>query len=776
MLTGIERRCMALLEGCTSRPRRCVVSLVLITLVLSCAGFFLEIDTDGASLYPQSHPVVQATREDRVLFRDQDEVFVLLRARSPEVDFTTPSGLRFLKATHEALAQLPGVETQRVRSVASVLDPEPGMNLLSIPHALDQVPEDETKARILAGRMLESPLVRGLYLSADASVALVSLELGQEKRADGLARINAWVNEQPQDTHEILLTGPVTAEVLLGQRVLSDMLRIIPILIGVLCVLLFATLRSLGGVLVCMIGVLVILLWMAGLMACLRFPITLVSVILPVVLLTSTITDEIHLLNRFRVRLASGATTRDAIRAATADVARPILLTSMTTGIAFLSFSSSSLAPVREFGICVAVGISLAMVFTFTLNPALTLLLPGSLFRPEAANRGSQRLPRFETWVLHRQRLAPLLAALLVLAAVPGLTRLQIQDSWIRNFRTSDPIVRADRILNKDLSGSYRLDVVLSSEQPAYFQSAPGLHLLESLSAIEVPHVDKQLNALLAYQVLSKVEGTSNVISSLDPQTIQRYSRNLQRIEGRIDLDRYLVGTGKHARVRFLVRDADFDRTREVLAALESQVGTILEGTGVSFHISGELAGAQAAVESVVHNMLRSVGWTLLGILLLLSISLRGFRLAAACLVPLIAGVLLVLGAMGMSGQDLGISNSMFLAVTVGVGIDFAIHLLHGYSRINSGSALPEDATRRALSFAGYGIRWSALVLTFGLAVLVFSGARPIRSLGILLSMSIAACYVMSLLCLPWLLSFRMHRRALDRIVETSDTTETMHP
>ena len=116
-------------------------------------------------------------------------------------------------------------------------------------------------------------------------------------------------------------------------------------------------------------------------------PIALVTTILPVVLMALCITDEIHLLERIMGRWDE-PTMRARIEAAIDDVGRPIVLTSLTTSLGFLSFTGTSIAPLREFGVFAAFGIMVAMVLTFSLIPALLILLPERLFAPTGVAAG----------------------------------------------------------------------------------------------------------------------------------------------------------------------------------------------------------------------------------------------------------------------------------------------------------------------------------------------------------------------------------------------------
>ena len=117
---------------------------------------------------------------------------------------------------------------------------------------------------------------------------------------------------------------------------------------------------------------------------------------------------------------------------------------------------------------------------------------------------------------------------------------------------------------------------------------------------------------------------------------------------------------------------------------LDATLPGVLDGSPARWHYAGELPVALEVVGEIVRNQLRSIAWTLGLVGLLLAVTLRSLRAALVALLPVTVAVLGLLGGMGMAGLPLGIATSMFAALSVGVGVDFAIHFLHRY-RIERG-------------------------------------------------------------------------------------------
>ena len=149
----------------------------------------------------------------------------------------------------------------------------------------------------------------------------------------------------------------------------KDLRVLVPVVVVVMALLLAWVFRSPGGVLVPLAQVVLVLIWTLGLMGWLGVPITLVTTLLPVVLMTVTVLDEMHLLVRLRSKRRPGseAPLAPAVDAALGEIARPVVSTSVTSALAFLSFLSASLPPVRDFGIFAAVGTLIAMMLPYSV-------------------------------------------------------------------------------------------------------------------------------------------------------------------------------------------------------------------------------------------------------------------------------------------------------------------------------------------------------------------------------------------------------------------------
>lgn len=218
------------------------------------------------------------------------------------------------------------------------------------------------------------------------------------------------------------------------------------------------------------------------------------------------------------------------------------------------------------------------------------------------------------------------------------------------------------------------------------------------------------------------------------------------------------AGEYADALVTVLVRHASFRSVGELLAELRAWEAKELAPRGLRLDFAGDLAESQALIEGVVGTEVSSLASSLLLIGALVALGLRSLRLGLCAMLPCTWAVLCVFAWLGASGVPLGVATSMFAAVSLGIGVDFAIHFLARVRSAEREHATSAEALARAARESGPAIAIDALAVGLGFAVLCVSRVPTSARLGWLLVISIAGCLAATLLVLPVVLASRAAR------------------
>ena len=207
----------------------------------------------------------------------------------------------------------------------------------------------------------------------------------------------------------------------------------------------------------------------------------------------------------------------------------------------------------------------------------------------------------------------------------------------------------------------------------------------------------------------------------------------------------------RSARVTVFIRDADYRRIDNVLRAAERE--TSQQGLGHKIVPFGDGWISYLTVRLLVEGQASSIALALVTDLILITILLGSIRMGLIAVLPVAFSLLLVLAALAVAGTPLGIANSMFAGIALGIGLDFAIHLTTTYRQSLRQGMPAIEALRSTLKITGPAICVSAASITAGFSVLLLSEISPNMQLGIMICLCLLTCAVTTLLLIPSLLT-----------------------
>jgi predicted RND superfamily exporter protein len=646
----------------------------------------------------------------------------------------------------------------------------------------------------------------------------------------------------------------------------------VPIAVVVMGLVFLIAFRRLAAALLPLTEIGVCLTIVFGTMGWLGVPVYLTTTVLPVILTAVGNADEIHVFRRYldlqpafdppkkgRVpdRAAGAAAHAEVVRATLAEMAPPIIRTSVTTAVAFLSFALSPLPAVRAFGLFTAFGVLLCMVYSLTVVPALLVLLGPEYWvagrRGDATAQRPGRLPRFlARLAFRRQRLVFGTAVVVALLCLDGVRRLTVQDSWIDGFAPASVFARATRWFDREFLGSHllRLDVNVEAprlegevaetalgrfeltiaapadldtarlesawlrifqpdkkqlgERPrqwrTWCQSArlEGDRLLVTMPrrrgsprfwlrpkegesvGYEIrsePFTSPatlarlaELEAFLAARPgVGGVLGPARYLETVafilrpgdpdsrrlprDPSVARNLWSNYGQVRGGERLAQLVDDERRRALVTAYLEAASYVDARRLMGEIRHFEHERLAPHGIRLRFAGDVAVSQATIDAVVTTQVRSLLLSLVGILVAVAVLSRSLRRGLYCLVPPASAVLVSFAAMGWLKIPLGVATSMFAGMTLGVGVDFAIHLLARHVRVREQGLKGEEALAAALATTGSAIGIDACAVALGFGVLMLSEVPANARLGGLLAASVLACLLATFYAVPALLA-----------------------
>ena len=260
--------------------------------------------------------------------------------------------------------------------------------------------------------------------------------------------------------------------------------------------------------------------WAMGLLIGLRFPVHIMSSMIPIFLMPIALLDDIHILSDFFDRYPSIKDKRKTIKATMKDLYRPMFFTSITSAVGFASLAMADIPPIRVFGLFVAFGIMAAWFFSHTVVPAIIMLMNERKLAVFLERRQQKRsfldrmLKSLGNFAFAKSKVILIGASIILAVGIIGIKQIHINDNPVKWFKPKHKIRIADKVMNKFFGGTYMAYLVAEGNNQ---------------DIIKQPEVNNYFNNLQKYLESNELIGkTSSVVD-----IIKRINRSEERRVGK---------------------------------------------------------------------------------------------------------------------------------------------------------------------------------------------------------------------------------------------------
>ncbi len=457
----------------TGRPRAVFAIAVLVTLLFGAMLPRIQIDTDPENMLP-------AAQTDRVFHNLVKQRFALHDAIVVGVVNTSDANgvfnietLSALQAISERILAIDGVVRNDVMSLSladNISQGEEGEIRFS--WMMKDAPTTQSEVDAIRSAVNRLPLLLNTLVSEDDRAAAIYVPIESKDLSYPISlQIQSIASEYP-NTGEYHITGLPVAEDTFGVQMFRQMAISAPLAGLMIFVLMWFFFRSARLVIAPMLVAMITVIVTMGLLVGLGFTVHIMSSMIPIFLMPIAVVDSVHIMSAFSDRYEPGQDVKETISGVVDDLYKPMLFTSLTTGVGFASLLITPVPPVQVFGAFVAFGVLLAFIMTIVLIPAFVVRMkPDSLKALGRLKAGSDADTLLARLLRATGRLTPrfskliiALAVGIVLFSIAGVQRIEINDNPVRWFKSDHRIRVADAILNEHFAGTYDAFLVLTNE------------------------------------------------------------------------------------------------------------------------------------------------------------------------------------------------------------------------------------------------------------------------------------------------------------------------
>ena len=535
-----------------------------------------------------------------------------------------------------------------------------------------------------------------------------------------------------------------------------------------------------------------------GFLSWIDWRLTVISSNFVLLLLIITLALTIHLIVRYRELQSNNpeSNQHELVSQTVISMAKPCLYTVLTTIVAFTSLVVSDIRPVIDFGWMMTMGISLALVIAFITIPAGMVLL-GKGSHTSLKDNSSAFTAKFAWLTEHYGTLILLTALSLAALSAYGISKLEVENRFIDYFRSDTEIYRGMETIDTALGGTTPLDIIIQApvfDEPAindveefestdddysldddyafedeygdmeeelaqddasgltesYWFSSTGLADLEKLQTFidAQPEVGK-VNSLVQLYVVAR--DLSN--RDLNDLEIAIMRQNLSDEIYQQMVAPYLLEDIDEARIQLRAMETGGQLRRAEL--LEKIHQYAIDEVGIApknIRFTGILVLYNNMLQSLYKSQIVTLGAVFIGIMIMFLVLFQSVKISIIAILPNFLAAGIVLGSMGIFGIPLDMMTITIAAITVGIGVDHAIHYLTRFKREFSLDSNYIGAMHRAHASIGQALFYTSITIIAGFSILALSNFIPSVYFGLLTGLAMLAALLGSMTLLPQLI------------------------
>lgn len=557
----------------------------------------------------------------------------------------------------------------------------------------------------------------------------------------------------------------------------------------------------------------------------------ILSMVFAVMLIGIGVEYGIQLVLRNQEELRLGAGAMDAVRTGLEKNVWAIVMAAATVAAAFLTFVFTDFKGFAELGIIAAGGVAICVLITFTVLPAMMVLLARWRKRENGKRRTENRkLPisdlrspisgRAKQLLFGHPKAVIAVTVVLCALCIYPLARLKFDYNLLNlQARGVESVVYAQKLMTSKENGGYFAVATARSAEEAVakahaLEKLPSVDHVVSLNSFLPEGQDKKLAELYALRdALSDVKPVSyeeNLSLMELPAVFEGFRNAVAGLKGRLEgekrpeakpvgsflvtLDKFFAGLEKEKDTNAVGMLKDFqgdmfsefpqkigflkaslnpkpvtaaDIPPELRERFVGKTGKYLlqvapkerifdreplkrfldEVRSIDPNATGEPVMVYESMTILRDSYRNAFIYAFAAIVVILMVTFRSIKYTLIGLVPLVVGVLFMVGGMYLCGISFNSANIIVMPLVLGIAIDSGIYLINRYRREG------EDPVTVVTSSTGVGVFLNTLTIMASFGSLMVAHHQGVFSIGAVMSLGMLACQVAFILVLPAVLA-----------------------
>lgn len=742
-----------LIKVILNHPKVILSILAAITLVLVTFLPKVKMDFSIEQLFSQNDPVINRFLNFREEFDGVDNrIFLLYESDDP----FSYKNLELNKKMVYAFENIEGVS--KVTSLTNIeLFTEGGEYLLS--PVYENIPKSIDSLNIAKERILSSDLLKNYLISEDGKVAAILIEVSDsfnehESRESIVKQIDELQLGTDWTWHQ---TGLPIIRTRYVQYMIADNITFLIPVLSMLILLLSLLFRSLVGLVLPLIVVLLTIIWTLGFMTAAGITINIISYIIPTLLMVVGISDSVHFLVKYYKTLHLLGDKREALTQSLQKIGTAIFLTSITTAIGFGALSMVNIEIVKEFGIFTAMGVFFAFIITVLFIPS-TLMLLGKTPKTklEAYSRGYRVKIVKKLIIIVRGHPKKIIFTGITITIIGFFGALQINphSKLLDDLRPGNTLLEDMRLAEDRMGSVLPVEIIITVDENENFQDIQDVAVISFTDELasyisKIPEIGKVVSVSDYLKAINQAMNDGDKSFYQVPLSREIISQYMLLYDS--EFNSLINSDLTKLRIASQIKDIDSRRSAEIEKELNTYIASVIP-EGITAEVTGTAFLALRTNNYLVKNLLGSFLVALIIITFLMIVLFRSVKMAFISILPNIIPMMVMAAVLGFLQIPLRPATAMTFAVAFGIAVDDTLHYLIRY-RMELSKQHYRQANDSTMLGTGIAMMSTTAILSAGFLVLILSQFTPTVEFGMLSVITIVTALIGDLTFLPALLS-----------------------
>ena len=594
-------------------------------------------------------------------------------------------------------------------------------------------------------------------------ITIDKLILNSSDRNDLMVKlINVSENFSQKNNINLHYAGLPYSRYIMAESVKSELVIFLIISILITSIILFIFFRSWDSVLVPMLIIGVVVVWVFGTLSILNYKITLLTGLLPPLIVVIGIPNCVYMLNYYHFSLNKFSSRKKAISHVIKTIGLITLITNLTTAVGFFVLATTDIKVLNEFGIVAGINVIATFFVSIFLLPTIYLILP----KPKSKQINYLNynflyflINLFKTISFEHQKKVFVLSGILIVISLYGVFKIKAVSFLIDDVPSESFLMKDMKFFESNFSGIMPLEIIIDTKKK---RGVRNLNTLKKIDRLENFLKDKSYISdpisIVSFIKASRQAYYNNnpsfysLPNSRDKNFILRYlsSGYGDNVENENISKSFVDSLGQKIRISLNIADLGSHKIDSILRnVIQPEINNIFGKTDNEVKLTGTTLIFIKGINFLIENLLQSMLLAFFIISLIVSLLFKNIKMVIISLIPNIIPLIIAAGIMGICGIPLKPSSALVFSIVFGISVDYSIHFLAKFKNELTQTKNVKNAVIKTIEETGRSMIFTSFILFFGFIIFAFSNFGGTIVLGVLTSIILFVAMITNLTLLP---------------------------